>query len=796
MSRKVTFLVLVLATATLLLFAIPVRDDPLVRMPGTQPQPEGSVSLESPNRCLNCHGGYNSAVEPGFNWKGSMMAQAGRDPIFWACLTVAAQDAIWATGSPNATDLCLRCHSPKGWLEGRSDPTNGSALAGADFDGVQCDFCHRMVDPFFESTYAGLREGSDWVGYWDETGASGTPSQPAADATYGNDLAESASVLLFNGAPFYGADNLPFSAEYRENASGQYFVSSDSAKRASFADAAARHRMFYSRYHKSKYFCATCHDVSNPVLANLGADPASPLPTEVNSAYSYFHVERTFSEFMLSDYGQPGGAAGLGPFAPGVFDTSLPNDYVGKCQDCHLRDVSGAGCTKNGSPVRPGESVEHPNSGLPLHDLTGGNIWVSTILASTVAGSPNYDSTNDTLLNRPGVLTMDLQAGQGIDAEALLAGADRARQQLELAASIENLSYDPATGALSFQIQNQTGHKLISGFPEGRRMYLNVRVFAGGALIFEINPYDAAAATLKGLHYDYQPGFGLPAPAALTASESYSDGLVYQMHPSSTLTGETETFHFVLADDRHKDNRIPPKGFRISEAGGRLSVPRLGGADAPTLYQAAEYAGGYDDVSLVVPSGADYLEVTLYYQTTSREYMEFLRDEINANPANLTLPASAYVIATDPFFDGLRAWGDTIWDLWLHNRNLDGATPFPMAQATIGAPPPPDPGDCTAPGAPVNLLATGGRKSVTLDWTPGDPAPDGGYRIFYDQADKLQYRDSVSADTTSFRDNRLQRQTEYCYRVTAWSDCDGDGVFTGMVDLESGASNQACATTK
>ena len=27
--------------------------------------------------------------------------------------------------------------------------------------------------------------------------------------------------------------------------------------------------MLYSRYHKSRYFCATCHDVSNAVLANL-----------------------------------------------------------------------------------------------------------------------------------------------------------------------------------------------------------------------------------------------------------------------------------------------------------------------------------------------------------------------------------------------------------------------------------------------------------------------------------------------------------------------------------------------
>ena len=74
-------------------------------------------------------------------------------------------------------DLCLRCHFPQGWLEGRSDPVNGSALTGADFDGVQCDFCHRQWDPFFETTYSG-EESADWLGYWDETNASSSPFWP------------------------------------------------------------------------------------------------------------------------------------------------------------------------------------------------------------------------------------------------------------------------------------------------------------------------------------------------------------------------------------------------------------------------------------------------------------------------------------------------------------------------------------------------------------------------------------------------------------------------------------------
>ncbi|MFN2188238.1 MAG: hypothetical protein ACK2T3_05700, partial [Candidatus Promineifilaceae bacterium] len=81
---------------------LPVVQDPSVRMPGTQP--EQGVLLLGPGDCLGCHSDYDPVVEPGSNWQGSMMAQAGRDFLYWATLTVAAQDAIWAVGNPNASE--------------------------------------------------------------------------------------------------------------------------------------------------------------------------------------------------------------------------------------------------------------------------------------------------------------------------------------------------------------------------------------------------------------------------------------------------------------------------------------------------------------------------------------------------------------------------------------------------------------------------------------------------------------------------------------------------------------------
>jgi hypothetical protein len=113
-----------------------------IQMPGTQPNEVGN--FESPDKCDNCHAGYNNldpGAEPATGWRGGAMGNAGRDPVFWATLAVAEQDF------DGAGDLCIRCHSAGGWYGGRSTPTDGSGLAAADDDGIDCDTCHAMTNP-------------------------------------------------------------------------------------------------------------------------------------------------------------------------------------------------------------------------------------------------------------------------------------------------------------------------------------------------------------------------------------------------------------------------------------------------------------------------------------------------------------------------------------------------------------------------------------------------------------------------------------------------------------------------
>ena len=64
---------------------------------------------------------------------------------------------------------------------------------------------------------------------------------------------------------------------------------------------------------EEKCFCASGREISNPVLANLGANLEQQLYTGVKSALPYSSVEQIFFEFMLSACGQQGASWTLCP---------------------------------------------------------------------------------------------------------------------------------------------------------------------------------------------------------------------------------------------------------------------------------------------------------------------------------------------------------------------------------------------------------------------------------------------------------------------------------------------------
>ncbi|GAB4376096.1 MAG: hypothetical protein Kow0062_15930 [Acidobacteriota bacterium] len=312
-----------------------------VVLPGTQPA-DGSGSpdfpafvdedgtpgtLDPPGRCGACHKGYRQfgeqMYEPYDTWSGSMMANAGRDPVFWAALDIANQDDEKHLGNVGVGAFCLRCHAPEAYYEGRVDCEtpwgrlyDGSCLEGTpdtrdnDFEGITCHFCHRQYD------------------------ASVPPPGDAFDPD----------------------------APYLEN--GSVYLSRESnLMRGPYGDAQPQNHDFAdSPFHESSAFCGQCHNVTSPVRNRRDPDTGADL--------GYRHpLERTYDEWLQSDYADP-----LSPEAA-------------SCQACHMpiadRDGDGQpdaafACSTPPGPRGPGSDLEGP---VRTHVFRGANTFMLDVLA-------------------------------------------------------------------------------------------------------------------------------------------------------------------------------------------------------------------------------------------------------------------------------------------------------------------------------------------------------------------------------------------------------------------------------
>ena len=85
-----------------------------------------------------------------------------------------------------------------------------------------------------------------------------------------------------------------------------------------------------------------------------------------------------------------------------------------------------------------------------------------------------------------------------------------------------------------------------------------------------------------------------------------------------------ESFHLVLNNEVVFDNRIPPMGFT------NAAFESIQSAPVGYSYDDGQY---WDDTIYDIPECATQIVATLYHQTTSKEYIEFLRD---ANVTNDT----------------------------------------------------------------------------------------------------------------------------------------------------------------
>jgi len=650
-----------------------------VRMPGTQPNEVGN--FESPDKCDNCHSGYNSVdpgAEPATGWRGAAMGNAGRDPVFWATLAIVEQDF------DGAGDLCIRCHSAGGWYGGRSTPTDGSGLAASDDDGIDCDTCHASTDT--DNTGINPNTGGSLAGVMNSPFIANCLDPLNPDPLVPDKCTTTGSP----GEGFYGSGMLSLWPQVNE-------------KLGPFSDAAARHQWQQSAWHRDPDFCGTCHDVSNPVVGDLapnnGKQDGAPavvahgvpeLAPEVNPAraafnnppYAYGIVERTFSEYKSSPLSSTlvsafntlpadlqtdpstddfNGSlevtykAAIQAGTGGNYADNTPRYF--SCQSCHMRPVGTGnggpfpGCNKSGAPLRPD---------LPRHDHTGGNYWFASMT--------QYQDGANTLRLGGGLTDTQLRA--------MDLGQERAITHLREAASL-TVSGNEVT------VTNLTGHKLITGYPEGRRMWLRIEwrddqdqvidIYGDyGELTVDLDQdgqVDDTVETILDLngtntriyeaHYamtkewaDTLLAVGYPSGLVLTydrvtGAEDVTLGELAAMPAGSHV----DTFHFALNNYVSHDNRIPPYGMNPAVAQQRNALPepasQYGGGlsdyngltdvyeywdtltlNPPTVYNPV-YGGGSG------PATPHHAHIQLLYQGTSWEYQQFLDRANNGQNAFL-----------------------------------------------------------------------------------------------------------------------------------------------------------------
>lgn len=573
---------------------------------GTQPQLQ--APLESTSNCVGCHRAFSSPNNQFLahnTWMGSMMANATRDPLFWAALDVANKDF------PGAGDYCLRCHTPSGWLGGRvvkkgdgtTQPVNGASgcqLNGDyndddgyenDYGGVTCHFCHRMMP----------------------TGPQGQPFEIGNANIWVDDTA---TCITPNGNEYGGPCRR-----------GPYAYVNDVRE--------PPHGWQHSPLHLTSDLCGTCHDVSSP---DTDQGPLKTLILENGTTTARpFPIERTYSEWQRSLFADLIFRDGLQNVAPGTPALAKAQS----CQTCHMptsNDPLAQACTINEEGSRTGD--------LAVHTFVGANTWIPKIIKSIYAGATGF--------NRPD------------DYDRTIAWA-RAMLQSSATLATTVTAYTAPTagtsGSITVRVRttNLSGHKLPTGYSEGRRMWLNVKLFgANNALITESGAYDSATGVLTQdtqiKIYEVLQGIWDATPPGVCRTES----------------GGQKQFHFVLNNCVAKDNRIPPLGFRP----GTAADPN-GDEVRPVNYTYPQTAAGsgtlvnYDDTlyTFVLPAGTSLpvrVEANLRHQIASKEYVEFLRNQANAAPA---VPAENTLCAGGPGrpFDvgpQSQSRGEFLFSLW------------------------------------------------------------------------------------------------------------------------------------
>lgn len=335
--------------------------------------------------------------------------------------------------------------------------------------------------------------------------------------------------------------------------------------------------------------CGQCHQLWNPgVTWHVdGGDTGMPMP-----------LDTTFDEWKGS---------------------ALADPMSGQtCQNCHMPALMGQHIVGKTGPARTDPR---------RHVFVGGNAWgVQAVLAA----NPQL-----------AVISDDFTQTQS---EALA----QLRRAAEVTLQVPASAHAGESIEAVVRVTNLTGHKLPTGYADGRRVFLEV----------SFNGQVTSGA------YDVDAGMLLADPQLR----------VYEaVHGRADAGAES---HLVLHDSIIKDSRIPPAGFQPVPWTRPVGVSWFNDGDGG--FRSFDEAA----FSFTLPSAQPvHVVARLLYQPTTREYVDFLSTENHTD-----------------------ARGTTLQSIF---QSTGGAAPIEMAraEADVGVPQPGACGCSAAEGASTLALA-------------------------------------------------------------------------------------------
>ncbi len=464
-----------------------------------------------------------------------------------------------AVGTAQATDpangqLTLESFGERTYVDGVSRAVNSNSGKA----GIICEVCHTNVESRYTPYHLYNKSGTEYYPAPQNTGrmSQGLPAAQqdmltVPDATSGN-LGYAVAAGAFRLSPH--ALNLPerfgplswndpcvilpgncVGGQVLDPYVSDVFTGGTRTTNVYFTQAnpPGAHDTFYQVKFERAEFCASCHDVTNPMT--------------IKNQFGYwtggFPIERTYTEWKNSRYSD----------RPG--NTYYDANYKRDCETCHMQQSYGepgtaltlytvnGGVTPDAPILEPScDQITH-NPGFS-HHFVGGNGYMTRLIGADINGG-------GTVQPYPELLHTSFSSADAnsryhyarYDTAGTVTGGttqherfawDRVRNALTLSVTAPASVSQPASetlAALTVTVKNEgSGHNFPTGFPEGRAAWVLVKAWDTKNTVaitddVELQIQDSANGNRRSLGVGYLTGASIKPDPTYSSSCPDTEGV-------------------------------------------------------------------------------------------------------------------------------------------------------------------------------------------------------------------------------------------------------------------------------